>query len=166
MGLISRVSSRTYRFLSFLNNMTTVRHHANDTAFRTATIDDIVTVEFDDTRPFGHFDSSQIHSSINNGQKIEALKNCIGQLLSGIPEDLSQREEASRTTTNVMAQFKKNEIQSYCSQSSFDELDLLMRMVYKGFELSSELKFCSTLFTWHEEISNKAGTGSILRAMT
>ena len=72
---------------------------------------------------------------INNGQKETAMKSCLKQLVNGIPESEIEKQNAVKTSTDVMSQFKKSEIQNFCNSLSIDELDVLMKLVYKGFEI-------------------------------
>ena len=72
---------------------------------------------------------------INNGQKETAMKSCLKQLVNGIPESEIEKQNAVKTSTDVMSHFKKSEIQNFCNSLSIDELDVLMKLVYKGFEI-------------------------------
>jgi len=46
---------------------------------------------------------------------------------------------------------------------SSDELDVCMRYIYKGLESGDN---SNALLKWHESVFNKAGLGSIIRALT
>lgn len=48
-----------------------------------------------------------------------------------------------------------------------DSVDVLMKYIYRGFELpASENVTCAALLVWHEKVMEKGGLGSIIRVMT
>ena len=65
----------------------------------------------------------------------------------------------------VMRTFKSNKIDEVISELNREQIDILMKFIYKGFENGSE-KVSSHLLQWHEKAFNVGGLGSIIRVLT
>lgn len=65
----------------------------------------------------------------------------------------------------VMLNVRSGEIESVVNTLDLDEIDVLMRYIYHGFEHSAEGS-SSSLLTWHDKATNRGGVGSIVRVLT
>ncbi|NWJ03207.1 ARP5L protein, partial [Crypturellus undulatus] len=77
----------------------------------------------------------------------------------------SLQEEAQGITLKVLASFKSSEIDQAMSSLDRDDIDLLMKYIYKGFEEPLE-NSSAILLQWHEKALAVGGLGSIVRVLT
>ncbi|SYW75438.1 related to subunit of the Arp2/3 complex [Ustilago bromivora] len=63
---------------------------------------------------------------------------------------------------------KSSDIPAAVKATSLDQRDALMKYLYKGLELGGEGEGinCAVLLGWHERLTEVAGTGCIVRAMS
>merc|ERR1712226_870791 len=163
MGLISRVSSRTYRESEIMAYSGVAQ---DDRTFRGLSVHEDEGRNFYDEGPDVPFNTSQVESLTRSGNNGAALQNGLDQLLRGFPLDKNARTAAAACVINSMTLMKQNEITSFAESKSIPELDMLMKLVYKGFELNNNIRACGALINWHAAIEAKAGVGSIMRTMS
>merc|ERR1739848_477955 len=166
MGLISRVSSRTYRDQDNINKNMAGYVACEDRTFRGMSVYEDEGKNFYAEGPDRAFDFSLVQNAQRGGSYTDAVGNGVQQLNQGLPLDLQQRHQAAEQIVNCMLLFKQNEITQFVSQKSMPELDMLMKLVYKGFEIHSNISTCARLINWHSAIESKSGIGSIMRAMS
>ena len=65
----------------------------------------------------------------------------------------------------IIASVKTNEVDKIVDSLTEDELDVMMKYIYKAFEHPSAAN-CANLLVWHDKVFNKAGVGSIVRVLT
>ena len=115
------------------------------------------------------FDASSVRSFLQNGNHQDALQNGLQQARdNGFPLDENSRTESVKSIVDAMTNFKSNDINNFVESKTVPELDLLMLMVYRGFDLvkgSIESGQTRNLYKWHDAIEKKAGRGSILRVL-
>jgi len=75
------------------------------------------------------------------------------------------KDRALQSVLKVLLSFKASEIDSALTGLDKNKLDLLMKYIYRGFELPSEGS-SAQLLTWHDKVFNLAGLGSIVRTLT
>ncbi|OAD60171.1 Actin-related protein 2/3 complex subunit 5 [Eufriesea mexicana] len=73
------------------------------------------------------------------------------------------KDNARNLTLKVLLSIKSIQIDDCLSQLDRDLLDVLMKYIYRGFEIPTEGS-SSHLLTWHEKVYNISGVGSIVRA--
>ena len=95
---------------------------------------------------------------INSGKKYEALK----YLLSSIPLVSSAKTEMVLSTLMMI---RASEIEKAVEQLDQDQVDVLMKYIYKGFENPGE-GGSTHLLAWHEKAYGVGGVGSIVRVLT
>jgi actin related protein 2/3 complex subunit 5 len=64
---------------------------------------------------------------------------------------------------SVLTNIKETEMGGAVSSLNEDNLDVLMKYIYRGL---ADAKDCSVLLKWHAICVEKAGLGCIIRAMT
>merc|ERR1712000_326200 len=149
MGLISRVSSRTYRFIK------------NQTIFKI-----FVNLETSNLYDQENSFSLDTFNGKCKGDNAGALKYGLDHLFNNsLPADVELRGSVAKAMISVMVLLKGSEITSFAEDKSMPELDILMILCYKGLEISTNLNTCKTLFAWHAALEAKAGVGSILRVI-
>lgn len=65
----------------------------------------------------------------------------------------------------VLLATKLSQIEEIVTQLDVDMIDILMKYIYKGFEITTEKK-SSHLLMWHEKAYALGGAGSIIRVLT
>nr|SVE70157.1 EOG090X0HLA [Eubosmina coregoni] len=100
----------------------------------------------------------------NHGKNIEALKNC----LSNAP--LSSRNQVLKDAAlaivmRVLMSVKSSQMEEAVNVLDREQLDILMKYIYKGFETPSEGS-SGHLLAWHEKVHAVAGVGCIVRVLT
>ncbi|PBC26161.1 Actin-related protein [Apis cerana cerana] len=73
------------------------------------------------------------------------------------------KDNARNLTLKVLLSIKSTQIDDCLTQLDRDMLDVLMKYIYRGFEIPTEGS-SSHLLTWHEKVYNISGVGSIVRA--
>ncbi|KZC11914.1 Actin-related protein 2/3 complex subunit 5 [Dufourea novaeangliae] len=74
-------------------------------------------------------------------------------------------DNARNLTLKVLLSIKSNQIDDCLTQLDRDLLDVLMKYIYRGFEIPTEGS-SSHLLIWHEKVYNISGVGSIVRAFS
>lgn len=111
--------------------------------------------------------------------KVQAQIEEVNQLLSGRKtakalqlflqdpplgvKDQEVKDKASEAVMNVIRMIKDAEIDSYLSDLSSKEADVLLQYVFKGFEKGD---YSNSLLKWHAAIHEKWGLGTSVRAMS
>ena len=76
-----------------------------------------------------------------------------------------ERDMAAELMLRSMLSVKSSDIESVVNTLDLDEIDVLMRYIYHGFENPVEGS-SAYLLTWHDKACNRAGLGSIVRVLT
>lgn len=77
----------------------------------------------------------------------------------------SIRDQIAELMLRVILNVKSSEIESIVNTLDLDEIDVLMRYIYYGFEHPVEGS-SAYLLTWHDKACNRGGVGSIVRVLT
>jgi len=75
------------------------------------------------------------------------------------------KDRALQCVLKVLLSFKATEIEGAVTGLDQSKQDLLMKYIYRGFELPSEGS-SAQLLIWHDKVFAVAGLGSIVRTMT
>lgn len=105
-----------------------------------------------------------MQSLLNGGRNLEALKAA----LKNAPlrtKHQPTKDRATQLVMRVLCATKAVDIDKIIQSLDRDQLDLLMKYVYKGFEFPSEGS-SAQLLTWHEKLFNVGGLGCIVRVLT
>lgn len=68
-------------------------------------------------------------------------------------------------TLKVLLSIKSSQIEEVVNNLDRDMIDVLMKYVYRGFEIPSEGS-SGHLLLWHEKAYNVGGVGSIVRVLS
>ncbi|EFN82914.1 Actin-related protein 2/3 complex subunit 5, partial [Harpegnathos saltator] len=98
------------------------------------------------------------------GKNAEAL---ISVLKSAPLECKNQqiKDSARNLTQKVLLSIKSNQIDDCLAQLDRDLVDVLMKYIYRGFEIPTEGS-SSHLLIWHEKVFNISGVGCIVRVFS
>ncbi|KAF7997595.1 hypothetical protein HCN44_006166 [Aphidius gifuensis] len=102
--------------------------------------------------------------STDTGKNAEAL---ISALKSAPLECKNQqvKDYARNVTQKILLSIKSNQIDEVLAQMDRDMIDVLMKYIYRGFEIPIK-DSSSHLLTWHEKVYGINGIGSIVRVLT
>ncbi|KAL1123980.1 hypothetical protein AAG570_001750 [Ranatra chinensis] len=115
------------------------------------------------TQPVGP-DESEVTQLLNQGNNVEALKT----VLKNAPlasKNQQVKDAALNLTLKVLMSFKSSQIDEAINTLDTELVDILMKYIYRGFELPSE-KRSGHLLVWHEKAYLVGGVGSIVRVLT
>ena len=105
-------------------------------------------------------DESEIKNLLMGRDNVGALKACLKECPSK-----DKRDAAVTLVVNVLSSFRgSNDINQAVKSLSTEEIDLLMKYIYKGMHTSSNAS--GNLLLWHEKTLEKGGKGCIIRAIT
>ncbi|OWR44897.1 putative Arp2/3 complex subunit ARPC5 [Danaus plexippus plexippus] len=97
-------------------------------------------------------------------QYIEALKHVLNNAPLGT-SDQQIKDNALALTLKVLLAIKSVQIEEAVGSLSLDDIDILMKYIYRGFEYPSEGS-SGHLLLWHEKAFNVGGAGSIVRVLS
>uniref|UniRef100_A0A1A9V887 Actin-related protein 2/3 complex subunit 5 n=1 Tax=Glossina austeni TaxID=7395 RepID=A0A1A9V887_GLOAU len=110
-------------------------------------------------------DESEITALLTQGKSVEALIT----VLQNAPLRCKQqhvKDHALTLTINVLLSIKSSQIdQAVEALEQNDLLDVLMKYIYRGFEIPSEGS-SGHLLQWHEKVFAKGGVGCIVRVLS
>ncbi|KPJ15154.1 Actin-related protein 2/3 complex subunit 5 [Papilio machaon] len=98
------------------------------------------------------------------GRYIEALKLVLGNAPVGSTNQ-QVKDNALAITLKVLLAIKSAQIEEAVGTLSLDDIDILMKYIYRGFEYPSEGS-SGHLLLWHEKAFNVGGSGSIVRVLS
>ncbi|OTF75309.1 actin-related protein 2/3 complex subunit 5-like protein [Euroglyphus maynei] len=121
--------------------------------------------QLDQSSPAGlNVDEKEIGNLINSGKLKEALKLVLNSAPIGSKSQYL-RDANFQLALKVLLSVKISEIEAICNELNFDEIDILMKYIYRGFELPSD-NSSAHLLVWHDKAFQKGGVGSIIRVLT
>ena len=109
-------------------------------------------------------DEQQVSQYLLGGKNIEALKAAL-QNPPYRSKDASANK-AANLLVRVLSSVKTSDIPKSLESLSVEELDVLLKYIYKGFSLGLDGQQCASLLSWHEKIVAKGGMGSVIRVLT
>lgn len=105
-----------------------------------------------------------VTSLIQAGKYSEALKLVMKHSVS-VGRKHPLRDQVAELMLRVILNVRSSEIESVVNTLDLDEIDVLMRYIYYGFEHPVEGS-SAYLLTWHDKACNRGGVGSIVRVLT
>lgn len=142
--------------------------NTSNAEFRKIDIDQYNEDNFKDdeqeNQQLGGIDEGEINQLLTKQKNCEALKICLenAPLFSKNPQ---VKEQAMQITLRVLLSIKPSQIDSALEILNPEQIDTLMKYIYRGFEFPSDGS-SGHLLQWHEKVFSKAGVGSIVRVLT
>lgn len=141
---------------------------SRNTAFRKVDVDaysedNYVEESVDETGVTGPNDA-EVQGMISKNRATDALQ----YVLSNSPlntKNQAVKDRALQSVLKVLLSFKAAEIEAAVKSLDQTKLDVLMKYIYRGFEIPSEGS-SAQLLIWHEKVLAAAGLGSIVRTLT
>ena len=115
-------------------------------------------------------DAAKFSSRETEVKKLINTSNLKGALAAALKDppigsvDPHIKSKSFGLVLDVLTRFKQADVQSTVGSLADEELDVLMKYVYRGFAEPTE-NSCGILLTWHEKITAAVGVGSIVRVM-
>ncbi|CAK1603200.1 unnamed protein product [Parnassius mnemosyne] len=109
-------------------------------------------------------DEGEICALLNQGRSIEALKLVLNNAPIGSTNQ-QVKDNALAVTLKVLLAIKSAQIEEAVGNLSRDDIDILMKYIYRGFEYPSEGS-SGHLLLWHEKAYNVGGSGCIVRVLS
>ncbi|XP_066593121.1 actin-related protein 2/3 complex subunit 5-B [Prorops nasuta] len=112
-------------------------------------------------------DENEVLSLLSQGKSYEALINVLRAAPLGCKNQII-KDNARNLTQKVLLSIKSNQMDDCLTQLSNEQrdlLDVLMKYIYRGFEIPTEGS-SSHLLLWHEKVYNIGGAGCIVRAFS
>lgn len=107
---------------------------------------------------------ADVHHMLNEGRNVDALHH----ILNTAPlstKNQSIKDRAVQTLLKVLLSIKSSDIDGAVKSLDQQQLDVLMKYIYRGFEYPSEGS-SAQLLTWHEKVFAVGGLGCIVRVLT
>ncbi|XP_022914190.1 actin-related protein 2/3 complex subunit 5-C [Onthophagus taurus] len=109
-------------------------------------------------------DESEIIGLLSKGKHIDALRTVLTNAPLG-SKNQTLRDNALSLTLRVLLAIKTSQIEEAVQSLNIELIDVLMKYVYKGFEMPSEGS-SGHLLVWHEKAYNVGGVGCIVRVLS
>lgn len=110
-------------------------------------------------------DESEINSLLTQGKNVEALKIVLQNAPLG-SKNQHHKDVALALALKVLLSIKQSQMDGAIESLEDPDLwDVLMKFIYRGFEIPSEGS-SGHLLQWHEKVFAKGGVGCIVRVLT
>jgi len=110
-------------------------------------------------------DDQEVNNLLGAGKAPMALKVCL-QNPPVRTKNEAMKEKCTLLVLRVLSSIKSGEINSALDSLSVEDVDVLMKYIYKGMGLGLDSQQCGYLLTWHDKALQKAGKGCIIRALS
>ncbi|SPC63860.1 related to subunit of the Arp2/3 complex [Ustilago sp. UG-2017b] len=111
--------------------------------------------------------STEVRTLIGRGDIAGALALILTDYPYG-PNVVEAKTITLQSLLEIVNSTKSSDIPAAVKATSLDQRDALMKYLYKGLELGGEGEGinCAVLLGWHERLTEVAGTGCIVRAIS
>lgn len=143
--------------------------NTRNTAFRKVDVDQFEEEKYEEelvsdegvTGP----NDTEVQSLLSKGRQGDALQ----YVLSNAPitsKNQAVKEKAVQSVMKVLMAYKANDIDAAVKALDQAKQDMLMKYIYRGFELSSDGNgYGAQLLIWHDKVFAVTGLGSIVRTL-
>jgi len=142
--------------------------NTNSTAFRKIDVDkyseDNYKEDIDNETVAAGPNENEVNSFISQNRQLDALKYVLANSPLG-NKNQAVRDAALQVALRVLLSFKQNSIEEAVKQLDYEQRDILMKYIYRGFEIPNE-KSSAVLLVWHDKVYAQSGVGSIVRVLT
>ncbi|XP_065829380.1 actin-related protein 2/3 complex subunit 5-C-like [Oscarella lobularis] len=149
---------------------------SGSTKFRRVDVDELDEENFrDETDGVESSDDasllSQRESEVEGHIRTEPTKNNVEALKAALhspvtaSKDQKLKDQAFQIVMRVLTLYKSSEMEKAVASLDNEQIDVLMKYIYRGFSEPSE-KSSAVLLQWHEKVLAKGGIGSIVRVLT
>ncbi|XP_043275480.1 actin-related protein 2/3 complex subunit 5-A [Venturia canescens] len=108
-------------------------------------------------------DESEILQLLTQGRNADALISVLKCAPLG-SKNQQIKDNARNLAQKVLLSIKSNQMDDCLAQLDRDQVDVLMKYIYRGFEIPTK-DSSAHLLVWHEKVYNINGIGSIMRVL-
>ena len=109
-------------------------------------------------------DEREVSNLINSGKHSEALKVMLNNSAVNTKNSVV-KDNAFQTVLQILLSIRVTEIDKVVDSLTSDQIDVLMKYIYRGFEIPSDGS-SAHLLMWHQKTYDRGGVGSIVRVLT
>ncbi|VDD74586.1 unnamed protein product [Mesocestoides corti] len=139
--------------------------NTGDTRFRKVDVDNIGQSNFEEEKVDDtHLNPRDVENLLNSGKYEDAVR----MVLDNAPvnsKDMALKDAVLALILRGMSQLKSTQIDSFVGGLNQDQLDMLMKYIYRGFQNPTDITHASLLL-WHEKVYAKSKISSICRVLT
>jgi len=107
---------------------------------------------------------NEIVALLTQNRLSDALKNVLANAPMG-NKNQAIKDASLNLVMRVLMSFKASQIDEAVDQLDNEARDILMKYIYRGFEIPNEGS-SAQLLVWHEKVFALSGVGSIVRVLT
>jgi len=107
---------------------------------------------------------NEIVALLTQNRLSDALKNVLANAPMG-NKNQAIKDASLNLVMRVLMSFKASQIDEAVNQLDNEARDILMKYIYRGFEIPNEGS-SAQLLVWHEKVFALSGVGSIVRVLT
>jgi len=109
-------------------------------------------------------DENEVNQSLTSGRNADALRHCLRNAPLG-SKNQDVKDHAMSITLRVLMSIKSSQMDEVIKSLTPDQVDVLMKYIYRGFEVPAEGS-SAHLLTWHEKTYAVGGLGCISRVLS
>lgn len=139
--------------------------NVESTAYRRLDVDALEEDKFEegeDNCNLSGVDEKTIDGLLQGNRNGEALHSVLQNTPVGTKISQELKDRTTLIMSKVLRSFRVNEIEKAVSALNEKEADLLIKLVYRAFEMEPE----GPLLQWHSQIVSRFGQGPIVRVFT
>ncbi|KAL7053404.1 hypothetical protein AAHC03_019484 [Spirometra sp. Aus1] len=140
--------------------------NTGDTRFRKLDVDSVVETNFQDDGTddiSSSFNERDVENLLNGGRNTEALSYILQNAPIG-SKNQALKDAALALALRSMSSLKSAQIDEFVSGLKQEQLDLLMKYIYRGFQSPRDIA-PAALLAWHEKVYAKGSISSIIRVL-
>ena len=107
---------------------------------------------------------AKVKRLVEMGNLVEALVTALESPPMPCKEHLIKKRNAG-IVLDVLARFRPSEIKKTVAKLDNDQIDTLVKYVYRGFEEPTD-RLCAILLVWHQHAVSSRGLVTIVRVLT
>uniref|UniRef100_A0AAF5D924 Actin-related protein 2/3 complex subunit 5 n=1 Tax=Strongyloides stercoralis TaxID=6248 RepID=A0AAF5D924_STRER len=111
-------------------------------------------------------DDKLVQQLLNSGKNAEALKAALCNAPLNVKNTNGILEKAVETVVKTLTNHRNAEIGESIKELNDDEVDILMKYIYKGMEIMPDGSVCNSLLSWHSHAFERCGHGGIMRVFS
>uniref|UniRef100_A0A0K0FR36 Actin-related protein 2/3 complex subunit 5 n=1 Tax=Strongyloides venezuelensis TaxID=75913 RepID=A0A0K0FR36_STRVS len=111
-------------------------------------------------------DDKLVQQLLTSGKNAEALKAALCNPPLNVKNMDGILEKAVATVVKTLTNHRNAEIRDSIKELNDDEVDILMKYIYKGMEIMPDGSVCNSLLSWHSHAFERCGHGGIMRVFS
>ncbi|KXN72605.1 ARP2/3 complex 16 kDa subunit (p16-Arc) [Conidiobolus coronatus NRRL 28638] len=129
-----------------------------------AYVDPVQSIDISNVESLTTQKVADVKGLLSKGKAIDALVRSLEDPAYG-PVDEELKKQNAKAVIDSLNSFKISEIPETLKELNYDQIDLLMKYIYRGLNHPEQFN-CGSLLQWHEKIVETNGISSIVRVLT